>query len=58
MSSWTVWCIWFLAITSAVELGYKGYKYYHRVTPDPSGEVNKDKEIELETEKKISNKGI
>lgn len=50
MSSWTVWCIWFLAITSAVELGYKGYKYYQ--------EVNKDKEIELETEKKISNKDI
>lgn len=50
MSSWTVWCIWFVAITSAVELGYKGYKYYK--------EVNKDKEIELETEKKISNKGI
>jgi hypothetical protein len=50
MSSWTVWCIWFIGISSGVELIYKGYKYYQ--------EVKKDKEIELESEKKISNKGI
>ena len=50
MSDWTTWCVWFVGISSFAELVYKGYKYYK--------EVNKDKEIELETEKKISNKDI
>ena len=50
MEGWIVWCIWFLGITSFCELVHKGYKYYQ--------EVQKDKEIELESEKKISNKNI
>ena len=45
-------CIYFCAIASFCELCKEGYNYYQW------RKFKKDKEIELESEKKISNKNI